>query len=71
MIIMQGDMCCGRLKEEPPRPSLGRGHGEGSFHRKEDGGKGVGPGTSFLAGGTECDKAWRHEAACGLGWGDG
>lgn len=35
MIIMQGDMCCGRLKEEPPRPSLGRGHGEGSFHRKE------------------------------------
>lgn len=68
---MQGDMCCGRLKEEPP-PSLVRGHGEGSFHGKEVAlEQGGGTRTSFLAGGTECDKAWRHEAAYGLGWGDG
>ena len=55
-----------------PRPVLAGGMVREAFlGRRWHWSKGVGLGTSFLARGAECDKAWRHEAACGLGWGDG
>lgn len=40
-----------------------------SFIWKDEEAKGEGSGTSFLAKGAECLKAWRHEAACAAaGW---
>lgn len=64
VIIMQGDLSCGRLRRSP-QPSPGREHDEASFPGKEvaleplsfiwkdEEAKGVGLGTSFLAQGDE------------------
>lgn len=77
---MQEDMTYERLRRSPqPRPS--RPHGEGSFPGKEvalellsliwkdEEAEGVGSGTSFLAQGSECATARRHEATVQpVGW---